>query len=198
MSRFPSLSAWFQRLSRRERRVVALGALVSILALTTVWAVLPLTRRWGDREVAIAAKESQLGRLRALVQNQAAIQSGLVVRQREGTALRERLLTGATPALAASEVQALLQAYADRSQVSLDRVDVVANPGAADSSGLPAIPVRLSGQGDIYGLSELLTRLQYGGKLLVVDELQVTGGNPSYGPDLLNFSIRVHGAYSQE
>jgi type II secretion system (T2SS) protein M len=198
MSRFPSLSAWFQRLSRRERRVVALGALVSILALTTVWAVLPLARHWGEREAAILAKESQLGRLRALVQDEATIRSGLVVRQREGTALRERLLTGATPALAASEVQALLQAYADHSRVSLDRVDVVANPGAADSSGLPAIPVRLSGQGDIYGLSELLNRLQYGGKLLVVDELQVTGGNPSYAPDLLSFSIRLHGAYSQE
>lgn len=171
---------------------------MSTLALLSVSVALPFVRRWHDREATIAAKATQLGQLRALVESEALARRRLVEHQRDRARLRERLLTGATPALAASNVQALLQGYADRSRVTLDRVDVVAEPGSATGETLPAIPVSLSGQGDIYGISELLTSLQHGGKLLVLDELRVTGGNPSYAPDLVSFSIRLHGAYSQE
>jgi hypothetical protein len=198
MNRSQSLFAWFRRLSRRERRVVSAGAAVCFLGLLTIGVAIPFAGRWQDREDAIAARQSQLGQLRSLVEGEAATREGLVVRQRERVALRERLLTGATPALAASNLQGLLQGYADGSRVTLDRVDVVAEPGATSEEGLPAIPVQLSGQGDIYGLSELLTRFQSGPKLLIVDELKVTGGNPEYQPDLLNFSVRLHGAYSPE
>lgn len=198
MNRFQSLSTWFRRLSRRERRIVAAGAVISVLALLTAWVAVPFVRRWQDREATIAAKEIQLGQLRALVEGEAATQKALFARQRTRPALWERLVTGATPALAASSVQSLLQDYADRSRVTLDRVDVVAEPGAASNESLPAIPVRLSGQGDIYGLADLLTNLQHGGKLLVVDELRVTSGNPGYAPDVLSFSVQLHGAYGQE
>ena len=51
--------------------------------------------------------------------------------------------------------------------MNLDRVDPVAEPGAAGDQGIPAIPVRLSGQGDVYGLTGLSERrLQQGEKLL--------------------------------
>jgi hypothetical protein len=171
---------------------------VSVLALLTVWVGLPLARRWQDREAAIAAREIQLGQLQSLIQGEAAIREGLRVRQVDRAAIRQRLLSGATPALAASNLQTLLQGYADGSQVSLDRVDLVAQPGTAAGNALPAIPVSLSGRGDIHGLADLLTRFQYGEKLLIVDELRVTSGDRVSGPDLLNFSVRLHGAYGPE
>lgn len=199
MSRSQSLSAWFRRLSRRERRVVAAGALVSTLALLAVWVVLPFVSRWQDREATIEAKQSQLAQLRALVGAEPATRQSLAARLRARTALRERLLTGATPALAASDLQALLQGYADESRVTLTRVDLVAQPGAAGDEGLPAIPVRLSAHSDIYGLAALLSRLQYGEKLLVIDELSVNAGAVAGDrPDLLTFSVRLHGAYSSK
>jgi len=197
MSPFQSLSAWFRRLNRRERRVVAAGALVSILALLGVWVALPLSSRWLNREAAIQAKQSQLAQLRTLVEGDSATRQFLSVRLRDRAALRGRLLTGATPALAASNLQALLQGYADGSRVTLTRVDLVAQPGAAGAEGLPAIPVRLSAHGDIYGLTDLLSRLQYGEKLLVIDEFMVNAGAVGGDrPDLLTFSVRLHGAYS--
>jgi type II secretion system (T2SS) protein M len=199
MSRFQSLSAWFRRLSRRERLIVSAGALVSALALLSVWVVLPLARRWQDREATINLKQTQLAQLQTLVANNGAIRKNLAERQAARVALRQRLLTGSTPALAASNLQALLQGYADASQVSLDRVDVVAAPGTEGGQGLPAVPVRLSGQGDIYGLTSLLDRLQNGEKLLVIDELSVNaGGVAGYRPDLLVFSVRLHGAYTPD
>jgi hypothetical protein len=199
MSRFQSLSAWFRRLSRRERLFIVVGASVAALALLSVWVLLPFARRWQDREATIAAKETQLLQLRSLVDNQTRTKATLASRQRARGKLRSRLLTGSTPALAASSLQALLQRYADESRVSLERVDVAAEPGAADDHGLPVIPVRLSAQGDIYGLAGLLGRLQYGEKLLVTDELIVNAsGGAGYRPDLLVFSVRLHGAYSPE
>lgn len=193
-----SLSASYRRLSGRERRVIGAGATLSLLGLLTIWVALPFVGRWGDREHAITARQAQLGQLRALLENEPATRTSLETRQRERVVLSARLLTGATPALAASNLQALLQGYADGSRVTLDRVDVVAEPGAENAGDLPAIPVRLSGQGDIYGLTALLERFQFGEKLLIMDELTVTAGNGEYQPDLLNFSVRLHGAYSAE
>jgi type II secretion system (T2SS) protein M len=199
MSRFQSLSAWFRRLSARERRVVTAGALVSLLALLGVWVILPLVRRWQDREAAIAGQEIRLAQLTMLVNSQTTVRQAVAERQRARSAVHGRLLTGSTPALAASNLQALLQGYADSSRVSLDRIDLVAEPGAGGDHGLPAIPVRLSGQGDIYGLTSLLSRLQFGAKLLVIDELSVNaGGVAGSKPDLLVFSVRLHGAYSAD
>jgi type II secretory pathway component PulM len=199
MSRFQSLSAWFRRLSARERRIVAAGALVSTLAMLAVWVLLPLARRWQDREATIVAQEIRLGRLRSLVAGEDAATQILASRQRTRSAIRQRFLTGSTPALAASNLQARLQALADTSRVDLDRVDPMSEPGAAEHHGLPAIPVRLSGKGDIHGLTAFLNDLQRGEKLLVVDELAVNAGDATgQRPDLLVFSVRLHGVYGRE
>lgn len=175
------------------------GALVSTIALLTVWVLLPFAERWQIREDTIAGERTRLLQLQSLVQGQSELRQSLAMRQRAHTSLRGRLLTGSTPALAASGLQALLQAYADQSQVNLDRVDPVAEPGAASKDQLPAIPVRLTGQGDIYGLTALLNRFQYGEKLLVVDELSVNaGGVAGSRPEVLVFSVRLHGLYRPE
>jgi hypothetical protein len=199
MSRFQSLSAWYRDLSARERRIVAAGALVSILAMLSVWVVLPFARRWQDREAAIVAQETRLMQLRRLVEEENATRQNLASGQRARSALRRRLLTGSTPALAASSLQARLQSLADTSRVSLDRIDPMAEPGGGSDHGLPTIPVRLSGKGDIYGLTGFLTGLQRGEKLLVIDEFSVNAGDVTGSrPDLLVFSVRLHGAYSPE
>jgi hypothetical protein len=88
--------------------------------------------------------------------------------------------------------------------VTLERVDVVGEPKPTEE-GLPAIPVQLSGQGDIYGLVDLLYYLQHGEKLLIIDEIQVTGaqsfaeglgeGTLPSNSDLLQWSVRLHGPY---
>jgi type II secretory pathway component PulM len=195
MNRSQSPSAWFRRLSQRERRVVAAGALVSALALLVVWGVLPFLRRWQDRETMIVERQMQLAQMQSLIKGEADTRQRLAARQRDRAAIRARLLTGTTPALAASSLQALLQEYADGSRIALERVDLVTEPRELGTGKLRGIPVQLSGRGDIYGLADLLVRLQYGEKLLVIDELRVTGIATDQAPDLLNLSVRLHGAY---
>lgn len=199
MSRFRSLSDWYRLRNRRERRVIAGGALVSTLALLVAWLVLPYARLWRDREAAIAAQEIRLTQLRRLMEGENAAKQNLTSSQRARGAVRRRLLTGSTPALAASSLQARLQALADTSRVSLDRIDPMAEPGGGSDHGLPTIPVRLSGKGDIYGLTAFVGALQGDEKLLVIDELSVNAGDiTGQRPDLLVFSVRLHGAYGAE
>lgn len=178
------------------------GAAVSAAALALVLVVLPLVDRWTDREAAIGARREQLARLESLLQGEETIRRSLELQQRAQEPLHARLVTGATPAIAASALQVLVQGYADRSQVVLDRIDVVAEPKPG-AEGLSEIPVQLSGQGDIYGLADLLSYLQHGEKLLMIDEVRVTAGAGAGDggggrADLLTWSVRLHGPYLAE
>jgi hypothetical protein len=176
------------------------GGILIGLAMATVYGVLPFARRWAAREDAIAATREQRARLQSLVASEAQLRK-VLAQQRHARVIRSRrLLTGATPAVAASSLQALIQRYAEESSVTLDRVDVVGEEAEPDS-GLAAIPMELSAQGDIYGFVALLYRLQHGEKLLVVDEVIANGASFDDGTSLdgdgapLTWSIRLRAPY---
>ena len=205
MKALPWLSDTLRRLNPRERRVVLGGALVSATALVLVLFGLPFAHRWAAREVAYTASREQWLRFAALTANTDRLRRTLDERKRAHAANQARLVTGATPALAASALQGLLQRYADESSVLLNRVDVASQP-RSDQSGLLAIPVQLQGQGDIYGLVDFLDRLERGERLLALDELSLNapfsmGYNPRFNPRFgkapayLSWTLRLHGLY---
>ena len=199
MKTSPWLSATLQRLNPRERRVVAAGAAVSAAALFIVLLVLPFAHRWVTREAAIAASREQWTRLQSLVSGESRLRRVLDTVRLAQQSVRGRLLAGTTPAVAASNLQVLLQRYADESAVQLDRVDAVseAEPSReGGGGGLLAIPVRLQVHGDVYGLVDFLYRLQHGEKLLVTDELGINAGlGSTLGSQSLTWSVRLHGLY---
>src|SRR5436309_972942 len=188
-----------RRLNPRERRVVLGGALVSATALVIVLVGLPLAHHWTAREAAHTASRERWLRLATLVASTDRLRWALDERKVAHAADEARLVTGATPALAASALQGLLQRYADESSVQLKRVDVASQP-RADKPGLLATPVQLQGQGDIYGLVDFLYRLQHADKLLVLDELTLSAGfvgafAGGIGQQNLSWSLRLHGLY---
>jgi type II secretory pathway component PulM len=197
MRALPWLFDTLQRLNPRERRVVLGGAIVSVIAMTILLLVLPFVQRWEAREAAYAASREHWLRLATLAASTDRLQRALDERKLGHAADEARLVTGATPALAASVLQGLLQRYADESSVQLDRVDVAGQP-RPDKPGLLAMPVQLQGQGDIYGLVDFLYRLQHADKLLVVDELTLNAGFVIAGVTVqqrLSWSLRLHGLY---
>ena len=199
MRALPSPSDTLRRLNPRERRVVLGGAIVSATALVVVLVALPFAHRWGAREAAYGASREQWVRLATLAASTDRLRHALEEQKLAHAADEARLVTGATPALAASVIQGLLQRYADESSVQLDRVDVAGQP-RPDKPGLLAIPVQLQGQGDVYGLVDFLYRLQHDEKLLVLDELSVNAGFVSSfqggsGRQYLSWSLRLHGLY---
>jgi len=192
---FPSPSALFARLEPRERRVVVGGAALSAASLLLVLAVLPLSERWSAREQSIAAKRQQLARLTALVGSANSVQRAVDSLRSARGSRTGRVLRGETPALAAAKLQELLREYAEASRVDLEDVDVGGDP-ATDSTGLAAIPVKLSADGDVHGLTELLWQIEHGEKLLIVDELRINARAPQDdGTQRLSWTLRLRGPF---
>jgi hypothetical protein len=197
----------FQRLEPRERRVVAGGAAVSVALIATIWLVLPFAQHWSTRDARLAATREHWVRLTTLVANTGRLRMALDAARRTSTTDQNRLVAGATPALAASSLQELVQRDAAGSAVQLERVDAAGEPHP-DKPGLLAIPVQLQARGDLFGLVDFLGRLEHGTPLLVVDELTVDSGlDPGESDDrqvaaaagaphqTLTWTLRLHGLY---
>jgi hypothetical protein len=196
MKAFRWLSDSFRRLNRREQRVVLGGATVAATVLLVMFALLPMRDRWTSEESTYAASRDRYVRLQTLVASESRLRSALEAQQQAVQASVGLLATGSTPALAASNLQALVQRYAEESVVQLDRI-FVAGEAKADSLGLVSIPVQLQGQGDIYGLVDFLFRLQHGEKLLVIDDLSISAGLPQAGrQEFVVWSMTMHGLYA--
>ena len=172
------------------------GAAIGAAALLIVFALLPLADQWTSREASYAASRDRLVRLQSLVESEPRLREALE-RQRRALQLSVGLMaTGSTPALAASNLQALVQRYAEESVVQLDRI-FVAGEAKSDSQGLIAIPVQLQGQGDMYGLVAFLFRLQHGEKLLVIDDFTISAAMPQTDRrEFVTWSLTMHGLYA--
>jgi hypothetical protein len=178
--------------------VVGAGAVISALAIVLAYVILPFSRSWSDREAAIDAKTEQVARLQALLESQGPLQERADALERIRDQRARRLLTGSTPALAASSLQMLIRDYAGRSRVRLERVDVDRDMEAGEQ-GLTPVALQLTARGDIYGLVDFVFHLQSGEKVLAIDELRVSagaGGRIRGGAELLAWTIRLHGLYA--
>jgi hypothetical protein len=192
----PSPFAFAQRLSASERRTVAIGATVSAVALGLAFGIVPFARRWSAREDAIAAAREQVGRLEFVAAHEADVREAVGEGERR-LATGARLLTGRTPALAASALQTLIQGYADQSNVTVTRLDVAGAPADSIAGSLPAIPATLSAIGDIYGVTELLSAIERGARLVEITELTVVSNSALKG-GLLQISLALRAPYRSE
>jgi len=198
-----SLSDLARRLEPRERRVVASGAFVCIAALAIVWVVLPFAQRWASRDAQLSTTRARWIRLETLLGSTDRLSQALDAARRAAGGNENQLVSAATPALAASALQALLQTDASQSAVQLERIDAAGDP-EQDKPGFLAIPVQLQARGDLYGFIDFMHRLDSARPVLVVDELTVDAGSgpeddgpPTQSmPRTLAWSVRVHGLYA--
>ena len=109
----------------------------------------------------------------------------------------QRPVSAATAPLAAGVLQGVLQRYSDDSQLSVSELNVAGEP---DSTAVPlaALPATLIALGDVYGVADLLSRVQHGTTLLEVRELTVQV-NPSRradgGGELLQVTLVVRAPF---
>src|SRR5438093_6217285 len=128
-------------LNTRERRVVLGGALVSATALLIVLLGLPFAHHWAVREAAYTTSREQWLRLAALAANTDRLRRALDEQQGAYAADEARLVTGATPALAASALQGPLPRHADESSVQPNRVHL-ASQRRPEPYGLRALALQ--------------------------------------------------------
>lgn len=174
--------------------MLAGGAIAAGVVVFLALVLIPFARRWDDRREAIEANRDRVQRYAALLRGEKGLRLEVAARRR--SPLAGRLLSGMTPAVAASNLQSLLQEYARSSGITPDRVDVVGEAKVSDE-GLAGVPVQLTAHGDIHGLVALLQRIDGGEKLLLVDELTVARGvTRADSVDVLSFTLRLRGAWA--
>jgi hypothetical protein len=180
-------------MTARERRAITLGIAITVVALAVTYGVAPYARGWAARETAIAAKSDSLARFRALVRDAPRLAAAVRAREAALAGAPQRLIAARNAALAASDLQSVLQAYGAQSRVQVTRVDVA---GDALTGALPTIPATIAATGDVYGLAELLALLERGTRLIEITDLVVQTIPGSGGDELLQFSIGVRAPFA--
>jgi len=197
--------SWLARRTASERRTLAVGAVVSALALLAAYGVAPTARRWSAREAIVESKVERLARLRALARDERALRAAVRAREARLAARPQRPLAARTPALAAAALQTLVQGYAAQSQVSVSRIEAAGDEapaggpteGAGDGA-LPSVVATVVGTADVYGLAALLGLLQHGPRLVEVTGVQVQTIPGPRGEELLQLSLTVRAPFAAE
>ena len=178
----------------RERRTITLAVAVLAVAVLVVYGIVPYGRRWSAREELIAVRAEQVARLRWLTANEASLQDAVAARLAQRTGVdRPRLLHGRSPALAASALQTIVQSYADESGVTVRELNVAGAPDSA-AAGFESIPATVAAIGDIWSVTEFVSRLQHGSTLIDIREIGVSP-NPALRGELLQLSIVLRAPY---
>jgi hypothetical protein len=149
------------------------------------------------RESLIAAKRDELSRLRGLQTATPMLREAVALREARAAEFPQRPVSAPTAALAAGVLQGVLQRYADESQLSVSELNVAGEP---DTTAVPlaALPATLIALGDVYGVADLLDRVQHGNTLLEVREMTVQV-NPARkadgGGELLQLTLVVRAPF---
>jgi hypothetical protein len=170
---------------------------VAVTCVLLLYVAIPFARQWSDRESLIAARRGELARLRGVAGAESMLRTALDTRTSRAAEYPQRPVSAGTAALAAGVLQGVLQRYADESQLSVSELNVSGEP---DSTAVPlaALPGTLIALGDVYGMADLLSRVQHGSTLLEVKELTVQV-NPARkatgGGELLQLTLVVRAPF---
>lgn len=159
--------------------------MVAVTAVV-VLVLVPLGRRWSEREALIAVTRNHLARVASIVGHEAELAESTRRVEARLDASGVRLVRARSLPLAAAAVQSMVRDYAGASVVTVTRLDA-AGEAVAVGSGL-AIPATLSAQGDIYGIADFLRRLQHGPWLIEITDFSIAP-NPVLRGNILQVSI---------
>lgn len=167
-------------ITARDRRTLLQGA-VAVVCVLLLWVAIPFVRSWSEREALITARRDELARLAGVTAAAPMLREAVAARSARAQEFAQRPVEAATAALAAGVLQGIVQRYADDSQMSVSELNVSGEPDSA-SVALAALPATLIALGDVYGVADLIDRVQHGTTLLDIRELTVQV-NPSRRAD---------------
>lgn len=169
-------------LSGRERVLVALTVAIAVVLVGWTGVIEPILERQRATAELLPVREQILARRTDLLARKATLAAELDATRARLAAFDERFLPGATPAVAASELQKLVKEVAAQAgtQVRSERILPTVERGA-----LLEIPIEIAVAGEIRQVVDLLARLERASKLLAVQDLKVRVINPAQPRELL-------------
>jgi Tfp pilus assembly protein PilO len=160
----------WSRLSKRERGLTILTALILLVFIAKYAVITPfLERREWVRNQLESQPQLLQKNLRYLAQKEALL-SALETARAQIKMQEPKLLTGDTPSVSASDLQETVQAMATREGTQVITTRVL-NPEAAGSFSKIGIQMEIGGQ--IQQIANLIRGIETAPKLLVIDEINV-------------------------
>lgn len=160
----------WQRLSRRERGLVAVTVVILSLALGRYVLIGPFLERWDSVRAQLEIEPQLLEKnLRFLAQKEE-LATALEVARSDIKAKEPRLLTGDTPSVSASDLQEAVQGLATKEGTQVITTRVL-NPESA--GGFAKISIQMEIGGQIDQVASLIRDIENSPKLLMVDEINV-------------------------
>jgi type II secretory pathway component PulM len=173
---------WLARFSPRERAIVVGGAAILLAVGFWLFVVTPLRDRNTATAELVPERERLLVRRLDLLARRGQIASELQAANARLDRLNARLLTAASPAVVASELQKLVKDMAAEARTEI-RSERILPP--EERGDLLEIPVEIAVSAEIRQLVDLLGRVEGAQKLLTVKDLRVRVVNVSQPKELL-------------
>lgn len=170
------------RLKPRERRVVLAGALIAAVVLGYIYGLEPLLKSREETRAQLQAARLRVDRYEQLLLRKARLAEEGKELEGRGAALRERLLPGPTPTLAAAQLQDVVKAEARRSALTLQRM-AVERP--ALTGQITEVPVHLTLKGEIQQVSSFMKGVEQHRLALTIPELTIQVQDPKNPKDLI-------------
>lgn len=157
-------------LSKRERALIGLAAGIAIVVAGYIYLVEPTFARTREQSALIPIREEVLTKRRALVGQRTAYAESLEEISGAVEQASARFLSGATPPLAASELQKLVKDMASRSNVEVRSERILPS---VERGPLLEIPLEITVAGGIRDVLTLLYHLEDTTKILTLQKLKV-------------------------
>jgi Tfp pilus assembly protein PilO len=153
------------KIDRSKKYLIVAG--VFLLLAGTLYRVWPAIQTLGVANDDILLKEKQISKYQRALRARGELEAQVQLLEKSLKQRESQLFTGDTPAIAAADIQKVLQEIAQKSQVEIKTVRVL-KPDTAAKSRYLNIPVQLNIDGTIRNLKEFFYRIMISPKCLTV------------------------------
>ncbi len=174
-----------------EKRKYFLIGLVVVLSVAVLFQYAPEMRSAVSTEGEAGLMARQLAKYREAVRKKDRLQAALVQVERSLTQAESGLLTGNTKAIAAVDIQNILNALAEQSGVRFKTIRVLPPAGEETAAYLP-IPVQITFDASIRQVKEIVYRIESAARLLRIPEARIRMANPKT-PEIVQAVLTVEG-----
>jgi Tfp pilus assembly protein PilO len=172
----------FGNLARRERLLISAAVLAGLVFMGWEFVVQPIRERYQSAAELTPVRERVLTRRVELLARKGAIIQELETTNTQLQAASNRLLSTATAAVAASELQKLAKEMAVQASTEI-RSERILTP--VERGELVEIPIEIAVSCEIRQLVDLLSRMEQTPKLLTVQDLKIRVVNVTQPKELL-------------
>lgn len=177
-------------LNKERKMILAFGAV--ILLLGAIYRFYPDIHALVSVSYEMAVKIKQVETYKTIVAQRQQITKENVAAKRMLNQAEVRLLPGATPALAAVEIQNTLNAIATANKVTFDSMRVM-KPEEDEAAGFIRLPVQFSMNATIVQLKDILYKIEASPKLLIIKEFDASLSRSRDQNMLIRSTVTVEG-----